>query len=138
MQLLLKTKFEETMKYIVLNVTDQPTQEGKETGRPEKGLEGACALDNLDFFSFPEFHSCDVTHDILEAVLQLEVKLLLKSIVYEFKLISMDHMNNRFRFYNYGRFAQRNSPSNVNLDKPSRTNIGQKAAQMWTLGRYLL
>ncbi len=50
-------------------------------------------------------------HDQLEGVLPLEIKMLVRKVVQEYRLITLDGLNERIANFNYGPVDQKNKPS---------------------------
>ncbi|XP_030750192.1 uncharacterized protein LOC115877983 [Sitophilus oryzae] len=99
-------------------------------GSKEKSI-----LNELKYFNLGNTPSIDIMHDILEGVAQFEIKLIITYLVSE-KKISLNEINQRIFFFNYGTIDQCTKPSPINIEK-SGSSIGQRAAQTWTLTRYL-
>jgi hypothetical protein len=80
----------------------------------------------------------DIMHDILEGVLPLEMKLLLKHFVCEKKLLTLSTIDWNFQVLNLG-FTDSDKPSLLSgiLLNSSESTLRQHAMQMWTLGRFL-
>lgn len=58
----------------------------------------------------------DVMHDILEGVLQYEVKELVKYLVSE-KICTLDYINRRISLFPYGYADLSNKPSEISMDQ---------------------
>ncbi|HLX53398.1 MAG TPA: hypothetical protein VKR58_05640, partial [Aquella sp.] len=99
------------------------------------GVKANCALNNLQFYNFMTSPSVDIMHDLLEGVVQYELKLVLRKLV-KIKCFTLDTLNARLLSHNYGRIESKNKPSAIRLDLKGNS-IGMKAAQSWTLVRFL-
>lgn len=100
------------------------------------GVKTHSVLNYLNFFNIFDNLTVDIMHDILEGVVELEVKLFFKSLVLEEKVITLESLNNRIRTFNYGMLESKNCPGTISLDKPGNS-LGQKAIQTWCLMRFL-
>ncbi|XP_031334990.1 uncharacterized protein LOC116164880 [Photinus pyralis] len=106
-----------------------------EVGSNYYGIKAKSVLNELQYFNLGNISSVDIMHDILEGVAQFEIKSILSYLVSK-KIISLNEVNQRIFFFNYGSIDQCTKPSPVNIEK-SGANIGERAAQTWTLVRYL-
>ncbi|XP_028409272.1 uncharacterized protein LOC114531867 [Dendronephthya gigantea] len=81
----------------------------------------------------------DAMHDVLEGVLQYEVKELLNELINVKKLLTLKELNRRLAEFDYGYYNDANKPSPINekrLSSPDHS-LKQHAAQMWCLARFL-
>lgn len=99
------------------------------------GVKFKSSLNNLNFFKLCNNPSVDIMHDLLEGVVQLEIKLLLKFLI-SHRLITITEINNRLKSFNFGKNENCNKPSPICLDKPGHS-IGQRAAQTLCLIKYI-
>lgn len=102
----------------------------------EFGVKNYCLLNELRYLNTFKSKTVDIMHDILEGVAQLEIKLFLKFIINELKLITLSELNERIASFVYGKIDMTNKPRPISLDKIGSL-IGEKAAQTWCLVRYL-
>lgn len=102
---------------------------------PELGIKIKCLLDELNYFKIFDCPTVDIMHDILEGVGSLEIKLFLKFVVKDLKLITNEKLNDRIKNFNYGKIEITNKPSPINLDKVGSL-LGQRAGQAWCLIRF--
>lgn len=65
------------------------------------GVQRDSILNNSKYFHVTEGLSPDIMHDVLEGCLQYETKELLKYLIIEEKLFTLDHLNNRIEFFPY-------------------------------------
>ncbi|EDO36048.1 predicted protein [Nematostella vectensis] len=81
----------------------------------------------------------DAMHDVLEGLLQYEVKEFLKYAMYEKRFLTLDNLKTSIRDFDYGYPDAANKPSLISSKKlNSGTNsLKQRASQMWCLGRFL-
>lgn len=99
------------------------------------GIKELSILNELTYFTLSNSSSVDIMHDLLEGVVQFEIKHLLLHLT-STKIINIEEINRRIFVFNYGRIDRCTKPSPINLEK-SGHNIGERAAQTWTLIRYL-
>lgn len=99
------------------------------------GIKQQSILNDLKYFNLGNIYAVDIMHDILEGVAQLEIKLIITYLVSE-KILSLREINQRIFSFNYGSIDQCTKPSPVNIEKLG-SSIGERAAQTWTLVRYL-
>ena len=64
----------------------------------------------------------DIMHDVLEGVLQYEVKELLKYLVLSEKRLSIHYINRRLSMFPYGYSDVSNKPSEISLDHLSSSD----------------
>lgn len=99
------------------------------------GVKTTCALDLLTYYNFIDNPSVDLMHDLLEGVVQYELKLVLRKLI-EMKCFTLDTLNARLQAHNFGRIESKNKPSSIRLDQKGNS-LGLKAAQSWTFCRFL-
>lgn len=99
------------------------------------GIKCRSLLNNLNNFKLCENPSVDIMHDLLEGVVQLEIKAYLKFLISE-KVVTINELNQRIQSFNYGINERANRPSPICLDKLGHA-IGQRAAQTLCLIKYL-
>jgi hypothetical protein len=105
----------------------------------DSGIKRPSCLTRLPYYHPMSNYSADIMHDLMEGVIPLETKLFIHSLVYDKKLISLPELNNRIKTADYGRGNSRNIPSCL-MEwhvKSQDSNLGQRAAQMLTLFKYL-
>ena len=107
---------------------------------PNQGVAKFSSLDRLKYFSVVKNFVFDPMHDLLEVVVEKEVKLILNHLVYSRKAISVADINNRIATFSYGIVEARNKPSSnfteAMLKNVTDSSIKQKAAQSWCLVRH--
>nr|XP_055051346.1 uncharacterized protein LOC129437202 isoform X1 [Misgurnus anguillicaudatus] len=96
------------------------------------GVKRVCLLNSLKYFNTANNFSVDITHDVLEGVAQLEVKLVLQYIQLHF--LSANDLAGRIHAFDYGYNQQRNRPPMVKLFDGSN-DLGLNAIQSWCLLR---
>lgn len=97
------------------------------------GVKENSCLNTLKYFHVTENICADIMHDVLEGVAPLELKLLLRHLVYEEKCLTLQQLNNRIVTYDYGYSNIKNKPSVIVNLKSSEGAIRQTASQMWCL-----
>ncbi|KAJ1531357.1 hypothetical protein ONE63_000041 [Megalurothrips usitatus] len=106
----------------------------------EYGIKKACPLDEVPFFDWTTSTVFDVFHDLLEGVVPLDLKLVIRQFVFVDKFFSVRDLNLRIASFAYGVPDSKNKPSaNMSTDillKSSR-KIKQTGSQMWCLARSL-
>lgn len=96
------------------------------------GVKHSCLLNTLKYFNTAENISVDITHDILEGVAQLEVKLVLEYLLQDH--ITVKELASRIESFNYGYTERRNRPPAVKILDGSN-GLGLNAIQSWCLLR---
>lgn len=67
-------------------------------------------------------------HDVLEGVLQYQCKELMKAIIQDEKLMSLDVLNQHLKKFDYGNYNNKNKSSHITLQTLNSENnsLGQK------------
>ena len=70
----------------------------------------------------------DAMHDVLEGVLQYVCKEMLKEFIFKEKYISLEQLNERIVYFDYGYFNDSNKPSPISRQtlKSDNNNLKQK------------
>ena len=97
------------------------------------GIKENSCLNSLKYFHVTENVCVDIMHDVLEGIAPLEVRLLLKHLVYEEKCFTLQELNNRIASYDYGYTNAKNRPSVIMNLRSSEGAVRQTASQMWCL-----
>lgn len=98
------------------------------------GVKRSCLLNSLQYYNTANNFCVDIMHDILEAVGQFEVKLVLQYI--QKNVLTVEEMAGRIHSYGYGYNQQRNrlpAPTSKLLDRSN--DLGLNAIQSWCLLR---
>lgn len=107
---------------------------------PNRGVARASCLETLQHFSVVHNKVFDPMHDLLEGVVEKEIKLVMNYLVYSSKVITVANINNRIASFSYGIIESKNKPSSnftdVMLKNITDSSIKQKAAQSWCLIRH--
>lgn len=95
------------------------------------GVARSSSLNNLPYFHVVENSTFDIMHDLLEGMVPLVVKLVLKYLIDE-RALSLDDLNSRIFSYSYGFTEKQNRPSPITMTSllNPKGASGQKAAQM--------
>lgn len=77
------------------------------------GVNRRSVLCNSRYFHVVDGLPGDAMHDVLEGVLQYECKEMLKEFVFNEKYFTLDQLNERIRYFDYGYFNDKNKPSPI-------------------------
>ncbi|XP_063918286.1 uncharacterized protein LOC135133729 [Zophobas morio] len=113
----------------------QETDLSKRSNNTVCGIKFRSSLNNLTQFKLCNNQSVDIMHDLLEGVIQLELKLFFKFLISE-KIITLEDINDRIKSFNFGHNYQCTKPSPISLDKLGNS-IGQRAAQTFCLLKFI-
>ena len=72
---------------------------GKELAAKAYGIERNAALNQLTYFHVVDGLPPDVMHDLLEGAVNCELKVMLYTYIYEKKILTLDQLNRRMRFF---------------------------------------
>lgn len=97
------------------------------------GVKKTCLLNELRFFHTSDNYAADIMHDLLEGVVQYELKLVFQYLVNK-KYLSLETLSQRIQSFNYGYIERRNRPSGLKMDDGSK-DLGLNAIQSWCLVR---
>ncbi|XP_030829580.1 uncharacterized protein LOC115919721 [Strongylocentrotus purpuratus] len=102
------------------------------------GVKQKTVLNDCIYFHVLANFSLDIMHDLLEGIVQYELKLVLEYFIYERQppLLSQDELNQRVASHCLNRTDNKNKPSFIKL-RSARNDVGQKAMQAWCLIRNL-
>ena len=87
---------------------------------------------NCFFLHTSDNYAADIMHDLLEGVVQYELKLVFEYLVD--KYLSLETLSRRIQSSNYGYIERRNRPSGLKMDEGSK-DLGLNAFQSWCLVR---
>lgn len=91
------------------------------------GVKTSCALNTLEYFHSTENFAVDITHDLLEGVVQYELKLFFQYLIKN-GYISLDTLAYRIQSFNYGFTERKNKSSGLKIDDNSK-HLGLNAIQ---------
>ncbi|XP_026018914.1 uncharacterized protein LOC113019411 [Astatotilapia calliptera] len=97
------------------------------------GVKRNCLLNSLRLFHISDNYAVDIMHDLLEGVVQYELKLVFQYLI-KTSLISLNSLSQRIISFNYGYAQRRNRPGGLKLDDNSK-DLGLNAVQSWCLLR---
>jgi len=96
------------------------------------GVKRTCPFNSLQFFHSSDNFAVDIMHNLLEGVVQYELKLLFQYLVTH--CMSVNSLIERIQSFNYGYSERKNRPSGVKVDDASK-DLGLNAIQSWCLLR---
>lgn len=79
------------------------------------GLQRNSLLNTSKFFHVTDGLSPDIMHDVLEGCLQYEIKELLKYLILEKRLFTLDYINNRIEHFPYFYVDSTNKPVPISM-----------------------
>ncbi|XP_034247240.1 uncharacterized protein LOC117648681 [Thrips palmi] len=106
----------------------------------ECGVKRSCPLDDIPYFHCVENNVFDAFHDLLEGVVPLVIKLVLRHYITKRKFFNVKFFNGLVVSFDYGLPDSKNKPSpNFDLDMLTspRGKLKQTGSQMWFLMRAL-
>nr|XP_047128240.1 uncharacterized protein LOC124808979 isoform X3 [Hydra vulgaris] len=100
----------------------------------ECGIKRPSTLKSLNYYHPACNDSADIMHDLFEGVIPFEVKLFLRHIIYDLKLINLHGLNCRINTMDYG-LVSNSKPSFISEShlKSHSSLLGQRSAQMLIL-----
>ncbi|XP_036392657.1 uncharacterized protein LOC118783083 isoform X1 [Megalops cyprinoides] len=96
------------------------------------GVKRTCPLNALQFFHCSDNYAVNIMHDLLEGVVQYELKLLFQYLVRD--SICLNILSERIQSFKYGYSERKNRPSAIKVDD-GRNDLGLNAIQSWCLLR---
>ena len=72
---------------------------GEEYAARVYGIQRNAALNQLTYFHVADALPPDVMHDLLEGAVNCEVKAMLTTYIYEKKILTLDQLNSRMKFF---------------------------------------
>lgn len=100
------------------------------------GVNGPCALSVLPHFEVTKAFPPDVMHDVLEGVVPLTLKLVIKAL-HKDKFVTITDLNNRLKDFGFGQNDKRNKPPLIPEKLSANGHVIGKATEKWTLFRLL-
>ena len=98
---------------------------------PAYGVVKKCAFSALESFDLTLSLPPDCMHDILEGVLVIDLKVVLRGLIDQ-KILTVATFNDRLQLFQYGLNERRNIPALLSESFPN-TNLAGSAAQKWHL-----
>jgi hypothetical protein len=103
------------------------TKEDCSNVKISKGIKRLNSFCQLKYFDFIDNCTVDPMHDILEGVGPFILKLLIKELMFVYKL-SLETINDKIQSFNYGYLFQKTKPSKIGV-----TSFNASASQTWCL-----
>lgn len=101
------------------------------------GIESKCCLHDSDLlFDVTENCVLDAMHDLLEGVCKYDVAYILLDMIVKKKYFSVETLNYRMEYFDYGHNDSSNKPIGFDLAKLKKLNVKMSAAEMLTFVRY--
>ncbi|XP_022179736.1 uncharacterized protein LOC111040227, partial [Myzus persicae] len=113
---------------------DVNTENMSETGIVERSI-----WNTIPSFHVVNNYSVDLMHDILEGVCGYDIFSILRHFIFVMKYFTLETLNHRIKFFNYGSTDIRNRPPLLleNTLKSNSNTIKMSASEMWNFVRYL-
>lgn len=103
------------------------------------GIVESCIWNDVNSFHVVYNYSVDLMHDLLEGVCNYDMSSIIRNFILEFKYFSLEVLNNRIRFFDYGPSEIKNRPpliSEHSLKSNSPTICKMSASEMWCFVRF--
>ncbi|XP_041935316.1 uncharacterized protein LOC121697735 [Alosa sapidissima] len=97
------------------------------------GVKKSCVLNTLEYFHNTDNYAVDIMHDLLEGVVQYELKLFFQYLIKN-GYISLNSISDRMHSFNFGFTERKNKPSGLKIDDNSK-HLGLNAIQSWCVLR---
>lgn len=97
------------------------------------GVKKSCLLNTLHFYHSADNYAVDIMHDLLEGVVQYELKLVFHYLIGQ-KHLTLETLSQRIQSFNFGFAERKNRPSGLKMDEGSK-DLGLNAIQSWCLVR---
>lgn len=97
------------------------------------GVKKDCVFNSLSYFHSTENFAVDIMHDLLEGIVQYELKLFFQYLV-KSGYISISALTKRVQSFSYGFLERKNKPSCLKVEDKSK-NLGLNAIQTFCLVR---
>ncbi|XP_053475799.1 uncharacterized protein LOC128605004 [Ictalurus furcatus] len=95
------------------------------------GVKKSCVHNSLQYFHCTDNYAVVIIHDLLEGVVQYELKLFFEYLVKQ-DYVSLNTLSNRIQSFNYGYTDCKNKPSGLKMDDKGK-HLGLNAIQLWCL-----
>eukprot|EP00102_Acyrthosiphon_pisum_P011772 XP_008180637.1 PREDICTED: uncharacterized protein LOC103308656 [Acyrthosiphon pisum] len=102
------------------------------------GIVESCIWNNVNSFHVVYNYSVDLMHDLLEGVCNYDMSSIIRNFILEFKYFSLEALNNRIQFFDYGPSEIKNRPPLINehsLKSNNPTICKMSASEMWCFVR---
>lgn len=113
---------------------DVNTENMSETGIVERSI-----WNTIHSFHVVNNYSVDLIHDLLEVVCGYDIFSILSHFVFVMKYFTLQTLNHRITFFNYGPTDIRNRPPllSENTLKSNSKTLKMSASEMWNFFRYI-
>ena len=101
------------------------------------GIKEECVWNGLKCFHAIENFACDIMHDMLEGVCVFDLSRILRAIVLEKKIISLEYLNSRIQHFDFGALESDSKPGTITSDALRTGNLRTSASEMLCLVRNL-
>ena len=101
-----------------------------------KGVYSACLLNESEFYHTTENYAFDITHDLWEGVVPLELKLIINGLIDE-NHFEIKFLNARIASFNYSSIDAANKPNLIIINADKSLKMKNKAAKFSCLFRLL-
>lgn len=101
------------------------------------GIQEECIFNTISSFHVIENICFDVMHDIYEGICRYEIAKILHNLIYTEKLLSLDILNDRIRFFDYPISNNENIPPIVTKASLRNEYLLISASEMSTLVKFL-
>lgn len=104
---------------------------------PMTGIKENCVWNIIPSFSFVDSISFDIMHDLLEGVCHYDLTLILFDFIYNKKYFSLETLNNRIIYFDYGPLESGNTVPRITRDHLMASKFKFSASEMLCFIRYL-
>jgi len=102
------------------------------------GINELCVWNQIDGFHAVHNHSVDLMHDILEGVCSYDLCGILYEFIINLKYFSLDTLNNRLQYFNYGPLEVQNKPQSITMDTiRNKKKLKMSAIEVLCFSRHL-
>ena len=102
----------------------------KDVQNQSRGVKERCVLNSIPNFHNVDNISIDPMHDIFEGVCRYELGKLLHTFIVKDKLFSLETLNSRLRFFDYGIKTSANIPPVISIDTMKKGHLIYSASEM--------
>ncbi|KAF2889611.1 hypothetical protein ILUMI_16562 [Ignelater luminosus] len=102
----------------------------------ETGIKENCIWHNLSGFHVVDNFTVDIMHDLSEGVCNYDISGLLRAIIFDLKLFSIDSLNSRIQMFNYTEIESSNRPPIITVDR-LKSGLKMSASEMLCFSRSL-
>jgi len=102
------------------------------------GINEECVWNQVNGFHAVHNYSVDLMHDILEGVCSYDICGILYEFIINFKYFSLEQLNNRIQYFNYGSLDVQNKPQIITIEViKKKKKIKMSASEMLCFSRHL-